>query len=123
MRFPRLIDSNFASQEAELLIDDIDLWDLMKAFSRLMEQTLGDVPITIVDDDTPIHVYMSMVLERLSALGGTLLLFELFSEFRERRRIIGVFLALLELVRQRRILVEQSSEPSDVRIALNYTPH
>src|SRR3990170_4204563 len=34
MRFSRLIDSNFANQEAELLIDDIDLWDLMKAFSR-----------------------------------------------------------------------------------------
>ncbi len=122
MRFSRLIDSNFANQESELLIDDIDLWDLTKAFSRLMEQTLGDVPITIVDDDTPIHVYMSMVLERLSALGGSLLLFELFSEFRERRRIIGVFLALLELVRQRRVLVEQSQEPSNVRVLLNYTP-
>ncbi|HHT9124487.1 MAG TPA: segregation and condensation protein A [Candidatus Brocadiia bacterium] len=122
MRFSRLINSNFASQESEFLMDDIDLWDLVKAFSRLMEQTLGDMPVTIVDDDTPIHVYMSMVLERLSALGGTLLLFELFSEFKERKRIIGIFLALLELVRLRRIRVEQSSEPLDVRISLSYTP-
>lgn len=120
MRFHRLIDSNFTNCEGAVLVDDVDLWDLVKAFSRLMGQTLGEVPTTIVDDDTPIHVYMSMVLERLSALGGSLLFFELFSEFRERGRIIGVFLALLELVRLRRIMVEQSSEQSDIRLSLNY---
>lgn len=119
MRFSRLINSSFDNQEAELLLDDIGLWDLTKAFSRLMEQTLGDVPTTIVDDDTPIHVYMAMILERLQA-APSLPLFELFSEFRERLRIIGIFLALLELVRLRRILVEQSSEQSDIRLSLNY---
>ncbi|MGR3309966.1 MAG: segregation and condensation protein A [Candidatus Brocadiales bacterium] len=117
MRFPRQINSNFANQEAEFLMDDIDLWDLVKAFSRLMEQTMGDVSTTIVADDTPVHIYMSMVLERLQAV-PSLLLFELFSEFRERERIIGIFLALLELIRLRRVLIEQASEPLDIRISL-----
>lgn len=118
MKFSRRINSSFADQKAELLMDDIDLWDLVKSFSRLMEQTLGDLSTTIVADDTPVHVYMSMVLERLSALGGPLLLFELFSEFRERGRIIGIFLALLELIRLRRVMVEHSSEQLDIRISL-----
>lgn len=117
MKFSRRMTGNFIHQETEFLLEDIDLWDLVKVFSRLMDQTLGDVSTTIVADETPVHVYMSQVLEKLQA-AQSLLLFELFAEFRERERIIGVFLALLELVRLRRVLVEHSSEPLDIRISL-----
>lgn len=116
-RFSRQANGNYAKQETEFLIEDIDVWVLVKAFARLMEQTLNNATTTIVADDTPIHVYMSMVLERLQA-AQSLVLFELFAEYRERSRIIGIFLALLELVRLRRILVEQSSEQLEIRISL-----
>jgi segregation and condensation protein A len=101
----------------EILLEGVSVWDLLQRFSQLMKQTLSDVPTKVTYDDTPIEEYMSEVLERVH-LNSTLSFTNLFMGINERRRIIGFFLALLELVRLNRIKIEQPVIYSDIQISL-----
>jgi segregation and condensation protein A len=84
----------------------VELWDLVSAFGRLMRETLALQPQQIVQDHTPIHVYMEDILERLSRQ-PRLAFSELFSPPHNRSRLVGLFLAVLELMKARRVAAEQ----------------
>lgn len=85
----------------------VELWDLVSAFSRLMRETAALEPRQIAIDETPIQVHMDRIVgllrkhERLS-------LSELYTPPRTRGRLLGLFLATLELIRGRAIWLEQS---------------
>jgi chromatin segregation and condensation protein Rec8/ScpA/Scc1 (kleisin family) len=57
-------------------------------------------------DDTPIHVYQAQIMERLER-EPQLSLTALFTPPHHRGRLLGLFLALLELIKSRRIIAEQ----------------
>lgn len=84
----------------------VELWDLVSAFGRLMRETSALQPRQIVMDETPIHVHMERILERLQR-EGRVLFADLFTPPQTRGRLVGLFLALLELVKGRRIHAEQ----------------
>ena len=44
----------------------VELWDLVSAFGRIMQETLAQQPQAIVDDPTPVHVYMDYIVDRLT---------------------------------------------------------
>ncbi|MBM4045042.1 MAG: chromosome segregation protein ScpA [Planctomycetes bacterium] len=102
-------------------LKDVDLWVLIDAFQRLMKQTMADVATRIVYDDTPIHVYAQHLLERLRA-AGSLLFIELFQPAKNRSMIIGIFLALLELIKQRKLRIEETGTPGEIRIVFVEPP-
>src|SRR5438874_5129074 len=77
----------------------VELWDLVSAFGRLLRETLALQPQQITDDQTPLHVYMDEVAERLQR-EGRLLFSKLFRPPHTRSRLVGYFLALLELTRR-----------------------
>ncbi|MCF6153877.1 MAG: chromosome segregation protein ScpA [Candidatus Brocadia sp.] len=104
-------------KDAELPLDGISAWDLLLRFSQIMKQTLFDVSTKVTYDDTPIQEYMNEVLERVH-LNTSLSFTNLFRGINERRRIIGFFLALLELVRLNRIKIEQPVNYADIQISL-----
>ncbi len=107
---------------AEVDLEDVQVWDLLDAFGRLMEQ-IGQADAThdIIYDDTPIELHSADVLDRLKREGP--LDFErIFSGRTSRSEIIGLFMALLELVRQRQILTRQSSNFGQICIELNPDP-
>ncbi|MFH1023534.1 MAG: segregation/condensation protein A [Planctomycetota bacterium] len=79
-------------------------WDLTVAFARLLRETAFHGGIHIFDDRTPIETYMVFIQERLGKT-GELRFTDLFDEGRNRIRIIGTLLALLELVRQAKVRV------------------
>jgi len=83
-----------------------ELWDLVAAFARLMRETQMLAPRTIVMDETPIHVYQAQIRQRLAAQPRASLR-ELFSPPYSRGRLLGLFLAMLELIKAREIVVEQ----------------
>jgi segregation and condensation protein A len=84
-----------------------ELWDLVSAFARLMRETLALAPRQIVVDETPQHVYAEQILARLA--GAPRLGFaELFTPPHHRARLVGLFLALLELVKNRQVRAEQA---------------
>ncbi len=108
-------------KEEELPLEGVSVWDLLQRFSRLLKQTLLDVSTKVIYDDTPIQEYMNQVLERVH-LHTTLSFTDLFAEIQERRRIIGFFLALLELVRLNRIKIEQPANYADIQISFSSHP-
>ncbi|MCR4290009.1 MAG: segregation/condensation protein A, partial [Candidatus Scalindua sp.] len=61
----RLIDDG-KEDDGKLNLEEVDVWKLAQFFSGFMKQTLGDVIQKIVYDDTPVHIYMDKVLNRLA---------------------------------------------------------
>lgn len=91
---------------AEEPILDVDLWDLVSAFGRIIKEPNGSVPTNIVYEETPIEAHMARIQERLAENGVTAFS-ELFKPGMHKTTLVGIFLALLELVRNYRVTVEQ----------------
>jgi segregation and condensation protein A len=89
-------------------IQEVELWDLVSAFGRIVRETNAARPSSIVYDDTPIHVYMSRIHARLLE-AGRLSFHDLFEPSMHKSTLISVFLAVLELVRHHRVRIEQSA--------------
>ena len=91
---------------AEEPIQEVELWDLVSAFGRIIRENVAAKPSNIVYDDTPIHVYMSRIHARLKARPtGVQRTVRLHLH---KSTLVGIFLAVLELVRHRHVRVEQN---------------
>jgi segregation and condensation protein A len=95
----------------------VELWDLVSAFGRLMRETLATRPQEIVVDQTPLHVYMEAVLSQLQR-DGPLPFSALFTPPHTRGRLVGLFLAVLELSKGRQIVPEQPALFGDILLSL-----
>ncbi len=108
--YPRLSDDLPPRRRnlAEQPIQEVELWDLVSAFGRMMRDTEAAKPSSIVYDDTPIHVYMGRIHARLLEQ-GRLCFAELFDPSMHKSTLIGIFLACLELVRHAQVRLEQNA--------------
>jgi segregation and condensation protein A len=107
-RFCR-VASDLPPRERDLAaepIREVELWDLVSAFSRVIRDANIVRPSSIVYDDTPIQVYMERIYNRLRA-EGRVRFDSLFEGQIHKSAIIGMFLAVLELARHYAIGVEQ----------------
>ncbi len=88
-------------------LEEASVWDLIGAFTRVMT-AVGRGPglHEVRYDDTPIELYQAEIMAQLER-GGAITFAALFAEQSDRIQIIGRFLALLELIRSRRIRAEQ----------------
>ncbi|NOR66583.1 MAG: chromosome segregation protein ScpA [Woeseiaceae bacterium] len=117
-RFPRpgtIVDSLKPDAEPEVDIEQVSMWDLLEAFD-LVCKAIGNVgDISRIKDDTPIDLYQIEILHRLQTEGP--LTFErIFEASVDRVVMIGLFLALLELVREKLIWAEQESVGSAIYV-------
>jgi segregation and condensation protein A len=92
---------------AEEPIEEVELWDLVSAFGRIMRESEASRPSNIVYDDTPIHVYMARIQERLLQKGRVIFR-DLFLPGMHKSQLVGIFLAVLELVRHHHVHVDQN---------------
>jgi segregation and condensation protein A len=99
------------------VLQPVELWDLVSAFARLMRETLTLQPQAIIVDHTPLHVYVEQVLQRLLR-DGRLPFSALFDAPHTRARLVGLFLAILELTKARRILPEQTEVFGEIWVSL-----
>jgi segregation and condensation protein A len=106
------------ANSAPLPVKPVELWDLVSAFGRLMRETLALQAQTISLDETPLHVYMEMVLARLQA-EKRLPFSALFTPPHTRGRLVGLFLAILELTKRRHVIPEQPDPLGDIWVSLN----
>ena len=106
-----LIDRLAPEAEPEIDMDQVSVWDLLEAFDTVCRAT-GHAGYTgHIKDDTPIDLYEIEILHRLQTDGPTT--FERVFEGRPNRLVmVGLFLAMLELIRDKLIWVEQSQDPS-----------
>ncbi|MDO4576106.1 MAG: segregation/condensation protein A [Planctomycetia bacterium] len=91
---------------AEEPIQEVELWDLVSAFGRIIQEARPNLPTSIIYDETPIHTHMQRIQQRLEENGVTTFS-ELFKPGMHKTAMVGMFLASLELVRNYRVTVEQ----------------
>jgi len=114
-RYPRLSDDRPPSGEKKSHdhIKDVELWDLVSALSRIMRRTDPEEKASIVYDDTPISAYMDRISRKLQQVGRVT-----FSSFFEgtnsKSKIIGIFLAILELLRNYHFRAEQDQRSGEI---------
>ncbi len=110
-----------AMEDEEVELEDLSLSDLAEAFARIAASVnmdrLGEHEV--VSDDTPIELHAEDLVDRLQRrvnepLLGPMTLRQAF-EGQARSAMIGLFLAMLDLVRQRRITFRQGQDAEGTR--------
>ncbi|MEM6333736.1 MAG: segregation/condensation protein A [Planctomycetota bacterium] len=119
------------AEARDVELDDAHVMDLCSAFARLLDSIGNPSTHAVTVDDTPIGLHAEDVLDLLgSAEAGRLSLAEVFAGRTGKSQMIGLFLATLELVRQRKVRVVVGGEAGEGgstagtadQIALEVTP-
>ena len=117
-RFARpaaIIERLKGDDEPAIDIEQVSLWNLLEAFDSVMAATGQAVDISHITDETPIDLYQIEILHRLQTEGP--MPFERIFEARANRFVmVGLFLALLELIRERLIWAEQAESSGDIYV-------
>ena len=100
-----------ADEPPPLDLDEVQIWDLLDAFQRLMKDIGRHGPLQheVTYDETPIDLHAADIEDRVKREGGVTLR-KLLESRTSKSEMIGVFLALLELVREKRVLVEYDDQ-------------
>lgn len=106
---PRQVDP------ADQPIHEVELWDLVSAMGRILRENQQTRPTAIVYDETPIQVYMQRIHERI-VRDKQVSFSEMFEPGMHKSAIVGVFLAILELVRHHSVRAEQNDMHGEIRI-------
>lgn len=108
-----LIDRLAPDAEPEIDMERVSIWDLLEAFDAICKATGTQTYTGHIQDDTPIDLYQIEVLHRLQTEGP--LTFERIFESRPDRLVmVGTFLALLELIRDKLVWAEQGEDSSQI---------
>ena len=123
-RWPAKLDDEGVDEPPPVDLDEVQMWDLLAAFDRLMRETGTRKPRyhEVTYDDTPIDLHAADIEDRLGR-EGKLTLRQLIVGRRSRSEMVGVFLALLELIREKRVLVNQPEPLGEVEIEIAPEEH
>lgn len=97
----------------------VSIWALLDAFSKVLDQTGARQPHKLVIDNVPQEVVKAEIEARLRT-AGRLSFFKVFEGRLTRARVVAMFLALLELVKQQAVRAEQAESFGDIEIV--YVP-
>jgi segregation and condensation protein A len=104
-------------EETEIDLEDANIMDLCEAFGRILD-SIGHKPqVEVTYDDTPISLHADDIADRLKR-DGAMTLQKIFEGRRGRGEMVGLFLAVLELVRTRRVAVDQGQADGEIRLSL-----
>ncbi|MBW8000529.1 MAG: chromosome segregation protein ScpA [Planctomycetes bacterium] len=119
MRYHRpntIVEQLKDDREPELDLEQVSVWDLLDAFDSIIEATGGATfDISHIIDDTPIDLYEIEILHRLQ-VEGPMSFVKIFECKTSRSAMVGLFLALLELIRNRLVWVEQPTPDGDIHL-------
>lgn len=107
-RYPRLANDlpPRPKNPAEEPIREVELWDIVSAFGRIIRENSPKAVHHVVYDDTPITTHMKRIARRLK-MEERIALRQLFEPGEHKSKLIGLFLAVLELVRHEHAEVYQ----------------
>jgi segregation and condensation protein A len=107
----------------ELELEDVSVLDLCEAFARVLDSIGGRTHHEVLYDDTPIALHAEDILDRLTrdAPESGMDLQTIF-QGRGRSEAIGLFLAMLELVRRRQVRATQDDSGRIHLIATGIAP-
>ncbi len=116
-RYPRLHNDRPDSRRDHAAdpIREVELWDLVSALSRVLQKKVVDDTRSIRYDDTPISTYVEQIAAKVR--GELRVAFtDLFAGTQQRSKIIGLFLAVLELLRHHGFRAEQPVDYGEIFI-------
>jgi segregation and condensation protein A len=97
------------------ILFDANLFDLITAFTKVLKDIPKEVFHEIVKDEFTVaqkmHDIIHMMVEKTS-----IFFMELFRAARNKREMITIFLALLELIKQKIVVVKQAQVFGDIEI-------
>lgn len=96
---------------------DVDIYDLVAALEKVLKRAADRKERLVYAQEVSLTSRMNLILERL-AEHGSLLFAELFEEGAGRLEIVVTFLGLLELVKQRVVLLFQEQNFAPIRVVL-----
>jgi segregation and condensation protein A len=108
--------SDFETEDVPL---DVNLFQLMDAFKRILENNIPDAEITYEADRLSVKDRISMILDNLREK-TTLFFNELFNEDRTIAEFVVTFLAVLELVHIGLVRVYQPSMDNEIRLEARF---
>ncbi len=94
-------------------IHEVELWDLVSALGRIIRAKEATRPSSIVYDETPIQTYMQRIHARL-VKDRRIAFTEMFTSRMHKSAVIGIFLAILELVRHHQVRAEQNQMHGEI---------
>jgi segregation and condensation protein A len=104
-----LISQIAPEAEADVDMEQVSIWDLLEAFDAICRATGQTMDISSIKDDTPIDLYQIEILHRLQS--EQQFTFRRVFEGRPNRLVlVGQFLAVLELIRNKLVSVEQTPD-------------
>ncbi len=102
-------------ENMELLLKNISIYDLMKAFKKAMDEKPKEVVHEIFRESFTIEEQAVFIMERLSAK-SSLRFVELVATLRDKIQLIVTFVAILDLVRSGKIGLRESLNYNDFEI-------
>lgn len=99
----------------EIELDDVNVLDLCEAFSRILDSIGQTKHHQVTYDDTPISLHAADIYDRLLR-EGPMTLQKMFEGRGNRSELIGLFLATLELVRDKRVRVLQEQIGGEITL-------
>jgi segregation and condensation protein A len=114
-RYPRLSDDRPAAgkDHAADRIKDVELWDLISALGRVLKRKDAEDETRIRYDETPIHVYVEQIGARIREQPG-LEFSTLLEPESQRSKVVGMFLAVLELLRHHGYRAVQAADFGEI---------
>lgn len=117
LRFPRLADDlpSRPRNMAQEPIREVELWDLVSAFGRIIRENSPRARHEVIYDDTPISTHMKRIHQRLKR-EDRIAFRQLFVPGQHKTTLIGIFMASLELVRHEYADVHQESNFGEIEL-------
>ena len=112
-----LTDDLDNAEPIEIDLEDANVMDLCEAFGHILD-SIGHKPqVEVTYDDTPISLHADDIADRLKR-DGAMTLQQIFVGRAGRGELVGLFLAVLELVRTMRVRVEQDLADGEIKLTL-----
>ena len=119
--FSRIIDpekSRELKEEAKEVYFEVSLFDLITAFSKVLKNVPKEVFYEVIKDEhtveQKIHDILHLLLEK-----PKIMLMELFNRAKTKMEVVVTFMAILELIRLREIVVVQTRVFGEIEVIRN----
>ena len=119
MKHPRKPAKLDTGDEKDFDLDDVQVWDLFDAFRDVME-AIGESSKQheVIYDDTPLELLQEDLLDMLMR-DRKMTFREVFAGRVSRSEVVGLFLAMLELIRLMKITCSQGDTFGEIILELN----
>jgi len=115
-QLPKDFTTQFQGEEAPL---ELNIFQLMDAFKRIIEQRVPDAELTFASEEWSVKERMSFVMNKLKTQSDVFFS-DLFSQGNSLAELVATFLALLELVHAGLIRIYQPDVDKDIRLEAHF---